>query len=266
MTKKIKKPIRKIKSDGGENKKPLVYGIHAVTQLLASHAERVLQLYVAKERMDQKIQLLCQDAKAQRIAINYVAKNTLDNLTHEGNHQGIAAECQKLKTLTEHDLSSILENAAQPVCLLILDGVQDPHNLGACFRSADAFAVTAIIVPKDNAVGLTPVVTKVASGAAEIIPFVQVTNLARTMDMLKEKGIWIYGAAMETTQTIYQTDFKGNVAIVLGAEGSGLRRLTREKCDGLVNIPMHGAVASLNVSVATGIFLAEIMRQRFNFS
>ena len=144
----------------------------------------------------------------------------------------------------------------------MLDGVQDPHNLGACFRSADAAGVHAIIAPKDKSVGITPVVSKVASGATETVPFVQVTNLARTLEQLKESGIWIYGAAGEAEQTLYQTDLTGPAAIVLGAEGEGLRRLTRERCDFLVKIPMQGAVSSLNVSVATGVFLFEAIRQR----
>jgi 23S rRNA (guanosine2251-2'-O)-methyltransferase len=149
-----------------------------------------------------------------------------------------------------------------PPFLLILDGVQDPHNLGACFRSADAAGVHAIIAPKDKAVGITPVVSKVACGAAETVPFIQVTNLARTMEMLKEQGVWLYGAAGEAEQTVYQTKLTGAIGIVMGAEGDGMRRLTRETCDVLLKIPMHGTVSSLNVSVATGIFLFEVVRQR----
>jgi 23S rRNA (guanosine2251-2'-O)-methyltransferase len=145
---------------------------------------------------------------------------------------------------------------------LILDGIQDPHNLGACFRTADAAGVHAIIAPRDRSVGITSTVTKVACGATESVPFIQVTNLARAIEHIKELGIWVYGAAGEAKDTIYQTDFKGPTAIAMGAEGEGLRRLTRELCDGLVKIPMFGSVSSLNVSVATGVCLFEVARQR----
>jgi 23S rRNA (guanosine2251-2'-O)-methyltransferase len=159
-------------------------------------------------------------------------------------------------------LKHLLVKLTVPPLLLILDGVQDPQNLGACFRSADAAGVHAIIAPKDKAVGLTPVVSKVACGAMETVPFVQVTNLARTLEMLKELGVWIYGAAGEAEKTIYQTDLKGPAAFVLGSEGDGMRRLTRETCDVLVKIPMFGTVESLNVSVAAGVVLFEAVRQR----
>jgi 23S rRNA (guanosine2251-2'-O)-methyltransferase len=156
----------------------------------------------------------------------------------------------------------MLDALTVPAFLLVLDGVQDPHNLGACLRSADAAGVHAVIAPKDKSVGLTPTVVKVASGAAESVPFIQVTNLARTLRSLKDRNIWIYGAAAEADQTLYQAKLTGSIALVLGAEGSGLRRLTREHCDGLLTIPMRGSVSSLNVSVATGIFLFEALRQR----
>jgi 23S rRNA (guanosine2251-2'-O)-methyltransferase len=163
---------------------------------------------------------------------------------------------------SEADLSEILRNLTEPPFLLLLDNIQDPHNLGACLRSADAAGVHAVIVPKDRSVSLTPVVRTVACGAAEKIPFVQVTNLARTMDQLREAGIWMVGAAGEAAQDLYQIDLTGPLGIVTGAEGSGLRRLTREKCDFLVRIPMFGSVESLNVSVATGVCLFEAVRQR----
>jgi 23S rRNA (guanosine2251-2'-O)-methyltransferase len=189
-------------------------------------------------------------------------REELDHLTQHGNHQGVLAYTKQLKTFGEADLKHLLVNLTEPPFLLVLDGVQDPHNLGACFRSADAAGVHAIIAPKDKAVGITPVVSKVASGAAETVPFIQVTNLARTLEQLKELGVWIYGAAGEAEKTLYQTDLRGPIAIVLGAEGEGLRRLTRERCDLLVKIPMQGSVSSLNVSVATGVFLFEAVRQR----
>ncbi len=186
----------------------------------------------------------------------------MDRLTDEANHQGVVAFCAKTHVYSEAELKQLLQELDKPPFLLVLDGVQDPHNLGACFRSADAAGVHAIIAPKDKSVGITPVVSKVACGAAETVPFVQVTNLARTLEDLKEMGIWIYGAAGEAEKTVYQTDLAGAVAIVLGAEGDGLRRLTRDTCDGLVKIPMLGSVSSLNVSVATGILLFEVVRQR----
>ena len=189
-------------------------------------------------------------------------RQELDRVTEEANHQGVLAYCETARVYSEQDLGRLLESIAQPPLILVLDGIQDPHNLGACFRSADAAGVHLIIAPKDKSVGLTPVVSKVASGATETIPFVQVTNLARTLEKLKELGIWIYGAAGEAEQSIYQTNMTGPAAIVLGSEGEGLRRLTREHCDVLVKIPMHGTVSSLNVSVAAGVMLFEVLRQR----
>jgi 23S rRNA (guanosine2251-2'-O)-methyltransferase len=201
-------------------------------------------------------------AKNKKIRIELLSRQALDKLTQNANHQGAVAFFEKSKQYTEKDLDSILDHLSEPAFLLILDGIQDPHNLGACLRSADAAGVHAVLAPKDKSVGLTPAVCKVASGAAESIPFIQVTNLARTLRELKEKNVWIYGAAAEASQTLYQADLKGSIAIVLGAEGSGLRRLTREHCDVLLNVPMAGSVSSLNVSVATGIFLFEAVRQR----
>lgn len=242
--------------------KNLIFGLHAVTALFAHQPERIKNLYIQKERRDKKIEHIVALAKNHSIAIEFLAKKKMDELSDDANHQGVIAVCKKLETYSEKDLEPFLQNISASALILILDGVQDPHNLGACFRSADAAGVSAIIAPKDNSVGITPVVTKVASGAAETIPFFQVTNLVRTLEKLKACGVWIYGAAEEGQQTLYQTDFSGSVALVLGAEGKGLRRLTREHCDALVKIPMVGTVQSLNVSVAAGIFLFEIVRQR----
>ena len=178
------------------------------------------------------------------------------------NHQGVLAWVRSPKPRLEKDLPDLLQGLDRPPFLLILDGVQDPHNLGACLRTADAAGVHAVIAPKDNAAGLTPTVCKVASGAAETVAYVQVTNLARAMDRLKEQGIWLTGTAGEATTDVYQADLKGPLGLVMGAEGSGLRRLTRERCDHLVRLPMLGRVESLNVSVATGICLYEALRQR----
>ncbi len=239
-----------------------IYGLHAVLSLLQHHPERVLRLCVQRDKQEKKLETLLQIATQENVVIALLSKQELDRMTQEANHQGVIAECKKSPAYTERDLASILQQATTPPFVLVLDGVQDPHNLGACFRAADAAGVHAIIAPKDKAVGVTAVVSKVASGAVETVPFVQVTNLVRTLEILKELGVWIYGACAEAKQTLYQTDLTGPVAMVLGAEGTGLRRLTREHCDALINIPMRGTVASLNVSVAAGIFLFEVVRQQ----
>lgn len=238
------------------------FGLHSVLALLQRQPERVLRIQVQAERQDKKINEITKLAKELGIPITMSSRAEMDKQTADANHQGVIAHCEKQSVFSEADLYAYLEKLNEPAFILILDGVQDPHNLGACFRSADAAGVHVIVAPKDKATGITPVVSKVACGAAETVPFAQVTNLARTMEALKEKGIWIYGAAGEATQTLYQTDLTGSVAIVLGAEGDGMRRLTREHCDGLINIPMRGFVSSLNVSVATGVFLFEVQRQR----
>lgn len=242
--------------------KSIIFGVHAVQSLLANQPRRVLRLLIAKERQDQKIQNLLEFAQAAQILLELAPRAELDRLTQHANHQGIVAFCQSAQHYTEYDLEVLLDHLTEPALLLILDGVQDPHNLGACLRSADAAGVHAVIAPKDKSVSLTPTAIKVASGAADTVPFIQVTNLARTLRSLQEKNIWIYGAAGEADQTLFQADLRGSVAFVLGAEGAGLRRLTREHCDVLLKIPMAGSVSSLNVSVATGIFLFEAVRQR----
>ena len=240
----------------------LIFGVHAVLALLNTQPERVKRLVLLKDRVDQKMQNIIDLADKHHIAIEYAPRHELDRLTNQKNHQGVIAYTELAKTFAESDLESLLDSVSGPLFLLVLDGVQDPHNLGACLRSADAAGVHVVIAPKDKSVGLTPTVAKVASGAAQTVPFVQVTNLARTLRFLKDRNIWIYGAEADADKTLYQTDLKGSIALVLGAEGSGLRRLTREHCDVLVNIPMHGSVSSLNVSVATGVFLFEAVRQR----
>lgn len=239
-----------------------VFGIHAVEALLRLQPLSMTHLYVQQERQDKKIDLMIKQAAQYHLPITFISKRELDQISHQANHQGVLAFKKKTSAYTEEDLKKILSSDV-PSLFLILDGVQDPHNLGACFRSADAFGVHVIIAPKDKSVGLTPAVSKVASGAAESVPFIQVTNLVRTMEFLKERGVWLYGAAAEAEKSIFEIDFYGSVAIILGAEGKGLRRLTKEHCDLLMKIPMQGSVASLNVSVATGICLYEVVRQRF---
>jgi 23S rRNA (guanosine2251-2'-O)-methyltransferase len=241
--------------------KQFIFGLHAVEALLQRQPERIIRLCVTQERNDKKMEALMQLAKKQAVVVEHASRQDLDRMTQEANHQGVVAFCTKATVYSESDLKHLIQQAGPAPLILVLDGVQDPHNLGACFRSADAAGVCAIVAPKDKSVGLTPVVSKVASGATETVPFVQVTNLVRALEILKEMGVWIYGAAGEATQTLYQTDFSGATAIVLGAEGVGLRRLTREHCDALVKIPMSGSVSSLNVSVAAGVFLFEVVRQ-----
>ncbi len=242
--------------------KHYIFGLHAVEAVLANQPGRVLHMLVQQGRHDKKVDALVQSARQSGIHIEQAPRQELDRLTNEGNHQGVVVFCQRAKAYSEADIKSLLAALTTPPLILILDSVQDPHNLGACFRSADAAGANMIIAPRDKATGITPVVSKVACGAAETVPFVQVTNLVRAIELLKEEGVWIYGAAGEATQTLYQTDLTGPAALVLGAEGDGLRRLTREHCDVLVRIPMQGTVSSLNVSVATGVALFEVLRQR----
>lgn len=230
--------------------------------ILQRQPERVMRLQVAALRGDAKMEALLQAAEDAGIRIETTTRAALDKLSNEGNHQGVVALCAKATVYTEADLPALLEGIEGAPFLLLLDGVQDPHNLGAVFRTADAAGVHAIIAPKDKSVGITPVVSKVACGATETVPFVQVTNLARSIETIKSHGIWVYGAAGEAKRSLYETKLEGPLALAMGAEGSGLRRLTRELCDDLLMIPMLGSVSSLNVSVATGICLFEAVRQR----
>jgi 23S rRNA (guanosine2251-2'-O)-methyltransferase len=240
-------------------KDDFVFGIHAVAALLTRSPERIAALQVLEGRADQRMQQVLADAERNGISVERVSRAELDKL--EVRHQGVVAQLTHQVEYQEADIETIVRRSANPL-LLILDGVTDPHNLGACLRSADAAGVDAVIAPRDRATGLTPVVRKVASGAAEAIPFIQVTNLARTLKTLQEMGVWIVGAAGEADTIIYEQDLSGPIALAMGAEGSGLRRLTREYCDFLVKLPMAGSVSSLNVSVATGICLFEVVRQR----
>lgn len=238
-----------------------IFGLHAVQAVLKTSANKVRLLKVLRGREDQRLQKILAMAERQGLSVERVMRSDLDDLA-DGSHQGVAALCDDAEVQDEHFLYELLDRSEETPFLLILDGITDPHNLGACLRSADAAGVQAVIVPKDNSVGLTPVVQKVASGAAENVPLVVVTNLARTLRKLQARGLWIIGAAGEAEQLVYNTDLKGPVALVMGAEGKGLRRLTREYCDLLVKLPMVGVVSSLNVSVATGICLFEAVRQR----
>lgn len=244
-----------------------VYGIHTVEVILKSSPDRVQRLLMSKQK-NPRLQKLLELAQRQRIKVETVEASVLEQYA-DGNHQGVCALCRAGEARDEHWLYERISELMQPGAvhkplLLILDGVTDPHNLGACLRTADACGVDAVIVPKDNSVGMTPVVQKVASGAAENIPLIVVTNLARCMERLQELGIWITGTSDQAEQSLYQLTLDGPAAIVLGAEGSGMRRLTKERCDQLASIPMHGVVSSLNVSVAAGVCLYEVLRQRAN--
>ncbi|KUM54353.1 23S rRNA (guanosine(2251)-2'-O)-methyltransferase RlmB [Rheinheimera sp. EpRS3] len=238
----------------------LVFGIHAVGALLQRAPQDVLELFVMKDRDDKRMQPLIQQARQNGVSVQFCNRKTMDDMVG-GQHQGIIAKARLQSSGSEADLAAIVEQQEKPF-ILILDGVTDPHNLGAILRSADAAGVHAVVSPKDRSVKLTSVVRKVACGAAESVPFITVTNLARTLRELQEAGVWVVGTAGDTDTSIYQADFKGPLALVLGAEGEGLRRLTRETCDSLVKIPMFGTVSSLNVSVAAGICLFEAVRQR----
>jgi len=240
----------------------IVFGIHAVEAALKKAAVSELWLD-ERQKPGSRLNNLIELARRERVKIARHSREELDQLAGGERHQGVVAHLSEaLAAVTQQDLLTLIESLEHPPFLLILDGVTDPHNLGACLRSANAAGVDAVIAPKDKAVGLTPVVRKVACGAAEETPFYQVTNLARTLRDLQQAGVWLIGADGETEQSIFQTDLKGALALVMGAEGTGLRRLTREHCDLLVKIPMAGTVESLNVSVATGICLFEALRQR----
>ncbi|VEI76563.1 23S rRNA (guanosine-2'-O-)-methyltransferase RlmB [Mannheimia haemolytica] len=239
-----------------------IYGIHAVKAFLDNAPERLIEVLVLKGREDKRLMPLLNELQRLGVAIQQVNRQTLDNKSQGEVHQGIIARVVPQKELNEHDLEAILSQKKNPL-LLILDGVTDPHNLGACLRTADAAGVDAVIVPKDKSAQLTPTARKVACGAAEVMPLIRVTNLARTMRDLQERhNVWIVGTAGEAESGIYEAKLTGSIALVMGAEGDGMRRLTREHCDQLISIPMAGSVSSLNVSVATGVCLFEIVRQK----
>lgn len=242
----------------------LIYGFHAVDSAIKS--SKVFKVYVENNRHDKRLQTLLADCKNANLVVEHVAAIQLSKLVGDVKHQGVVAEIEAKSALDEQALYDFLDQLDAPPFLLILDGVTDPHNLGACLRSAEAFGVHAVIAPSDRACGLTPAARKVSSGASERVPFFQVVNLSRCLEALKKRGIWITGLAGDSKETIYTIDFRGACGIVMGAEGEGMRRLTRELCDFLVQIPMAGLIESLNVSVATGVTLAEAARVRQNLS
>lgn len=238
-----------------------IYGIHALQTLLDKQPERIMEVFIQKGRNDQPVENIVNLSRKFGISIQFVQRKVLDTKTENAQHQGVVARAKPSKLLDEHDLESLVENSDNAF-ILVLDGVTDPHNLGACLRTADAAGVDAVVVPKDKSVKITPVVRKVACGAADVVPLVAITNLSRTLNSLKNMGVWVVGTAGEATDTLFSTTHSGPVALVMGAEGKGMRRLTRENCDQLVKLPMAGTVSSLNVSVATGICLYELVRQR----
>ena len=240
----------------------MIYGIHAVQALLERDPQRFLEVFVMKGREDRRLMPLIAELEQMGIVIQVANRQWLDEKVEGEVHQGIIARVREGRQYQENDLPALLENLEQPPFLLILDGVTDPHNLGACLRSADAAGVHAVIVPRDRSAQLNATAKKVACGAAETVPLIRVTNLARTMRFLQEQNVWIVGTAGEADHNLYQSKMTGPMALVMGAEGDGMRRLTREHCDELISIPMAGSVSSLNVSVATGICLFEAVRQR----
>lgn len=239
-----------------------LYGLHSVQAALDYSPKKIGKAWIDEQRQDKRLTQAIESLFDLGIEAEKIDRKKLDKLADSHNHQGIVIEVELPAELSENELKTAVEYLTTPALFLVLDNVQDPHNLGACLRSADATGVHGIIITKDNATGITPTVCKVASGAAETVPVYQVTNLARTLRWLKDNGLWIMGAAGEATQTAYQTDFTVPMALVLGAEGKGLRRLTKEQCDILVKLPMLGQVESLNLSVATGVLLYETIRQR----
>lgn len=240
----------------------VVYGLHAVSALLKSPFRNTQKVCISEARCDEPVRVLETQAKVKGIMIEKLSAKTMQIRFGTLNHQGIVAYALPLPEFAEQDLPGLLTKSKQPALILMLDGVTDPHNLGACLRSADAAGVDFVVIPKDKNASITPIVSKVACGAVETVPVVRVTNLVRSMECLKQEGVWIYGAAGEASSSLYTMDCRRSMAIVMGSEGEGLRRLTREHCDGLFALPMAGGVESLNVSVATGITLYEVVRQR----
>jgi 23S rRNA (guanosine2251-2'-O)-methyltransferase len=237
----------------------IVYGIHAVKRLLQQSPSRCTRLYCL-ERPNPRLQQLIELARGAAIEVELVGRERLNELGGSDRHQGCVLQIDAGGGTV--DFASCLESIGPQTLLLVLDGVQDPHNLGACLRSADACGVDAVIIPRDRTVKVNATVRKVAAGGAESVPVIEVTNLARSLKQLQQAGVWIYGTSGEASDSLYDHDYRGPLALVMGAEGAGLRRLTMEACDHLVKLPMRGQVESLNVSVATGICLYEILRSR----
>lgn len=237
-------------------------GPNAVEAQLETDPTRILEILVEDGKRNARVDALVQRFRDLGIAVQRISRAQFDKRVGSDRHQGIAARWRLPEGLDENDLLALIENSNGPALILVLDGVQDPHNLGACIRTAAAAGALAVVVPKDRAVGLTPTVVRASAGMAAKLPLVRVTNLARALERMKKAGVWIGGAAGEATENLYKADLKGPIAIVMGSEGEGLRELTRKTCDFLWKIPIAPGVESLNVSVAAGVFLFEVVRQR----
>lgn len=240
----------------------LLIGIHSVEAALTHDPGNIVELYIESGSHNARLKELSERARELGIKPHARPREALDRMTGGARHQGAVAHYNAPPPRSESELSQLVENAGNAALLLVLDGVTDPHNLGACLRSAEAAGVTAVVVPKDRAVGITPTVRRASAGAADRVPVVAATNLARTLRMLKDQGVWLVGLTGDAELDLYKVDFSGKIAIVVGGEGEGMRRLTREQCDFVAHIPMRGSVESLNVSVATGVALFEALRQR----
>jgi len=238
------------------------YGLHAVESLIRHKADTVLELFLMTSRKDKALVAIQEMAQAQGIAIQYTDRNRLDRMVDGAPHQGVVARVRQLQVGDESELLALLQKTPATPFVLFLDGIQDPHNLGACIRSAEAAGAHAVVFPRDKSASLTAVARKAAAGAADRLPLFQVANLARTIEAAKQAGLWMVGAAGESDKTIYEIDLNGPLGLVLGAEGGGLRQLVRKLCDHLAAIPMAEPAESLNVSVAAGVFLFEAVRQR----
>ncbi|MDE1897999.1 MAG: 23S rRNA (guanosine(2251)-2'-O)-methyltransferase RlmB [Xanthomonadaceae bacterium] len=239
-----------------------IVGVHPVEAVLSHDPERLLEVLVEQGANHPRVAGLAARAREQGIAVHARTREALERASGEARHQGVAARCREAAPLAEAAIPALVERAGSAALFLALDGVTDPHNLGACLRSAAAAAVTAVIVPKDRASGITPVVRRAAAGAADRVPLVAVSNFARGLRALRDAGVWLVGLAGDGEHSLYALDLKGPLGLVLGGEGDGLRRLSREGCDYLARIPMPGTMESLNVSVATGVALFEAVRQR----
>ncbi len=239
-----------------------IFGFHAAQAALDYSQEKIKRGWFDAQRQDKRLTDLVDALRCAGIKLDKTDKKKLDQWSEGKNHQGIVLEVILPSVLNENDLKQSVSQLQEPAFYLVLDQIQDPHNLGACLRTADAVGVHGVILPKDNSVSMTPTVCKVASGAAETVPVYQVTNLARTLRWLKSQNIWLMGTSDQAGDSIFATDLNLPIAVILGTEGTGMRRLTQEQCDFLVNLPMQGQVESLNVSVATGVVLYEVLRQR----
>jgi 23S rRNA (guanosine2251-2'-O)-methyltransferase len=237
------------------SKNEFLYGYQTLREIIRHQPQRVKTLFLQRERADERIQELLQWAQAEKIAVIWSSRAELDHMLGTSQHQGMAIACSRMTASSESLLSDLLEDDSKPLLLLILDGIQDPHNLGACIRTANAMGVAAVIAPKDRAAGLTDIVHKTACGATAVTPFIQVTNLARTLREIKKQGVWLVGMDAEAKDEMATLAPGPRVGLILGGEEQGMRRLTREECDYVVSIPMYGTVTSLNVSVAAGMGL-----------